>query len=83
VLCREEEQEEGEEYELEENNRRAGEQGANLRRKGRQNTGVPKENSITCIFTIHVTISWGVSLRLYMQHLKSLCIGVTLVNCPW
>jgi len=51
VLCREEEQEEGEEYELEENSRRAGEQGANLRRKGEQGAGVPKNNSITCIFT--------------------------------
>ena len=52
VLCREEEQEEGEEYELEENSRRAGEQGAKLRRKGEQGAGLPKDNSVTCIFTI-------------------------------
>jgi hypothetical protein len=34
VLCQEEEQEEGEEYELEENSRRADEQGATFREKG-------------------------------------------------
>ena len=83
MLCREEEQEEGEEYELEEHSRRAGEQGANVRRKGEQGAGVPKDNGIMYISTIHVTINWAVSFRLYMQHLKSLRIGATSVNCQW
>jgi len=37
VSCQEEEREEGEEYELEENSRRTGEQGAAFREKGEEN----------------------------------------------
>jgi hypothetical protein len=45
VLCQEEEQEEGEEYELEENSRRADEQGADFREKGREDERVRKDTN--------------------------------------
>jgi hypothetical protein len=43
VSCQEEEREEGEEYELEENSRRAGEQGAAFREKGEEDVCVRKD----------------------------------------
>jgi hypothetical protein len=45
VSCQEEEPEEGEEYELEENSRRADEQGADFREKGKEDERVRKDTN--------------------------------------
>jgi len=52
MLCQKGDQEEGEEYELEENSRRADEQGADLREKGEEGVCVRKGTSLTCVVTI-------------------------------
>jgi hypothetical protein len=45
MSCQEEEQEEGEEYELEENSRRADEQGVDFRENGEGDTCVRKDTN--------------------------------------
>jgi hypothetical protein len=45
VSCQEEEQEEGEEYELEENSRRADEQGADFKENGKEHFNVRKDTN--------------------------------------